>query len=451
MRTRSPLSSDGLGVVVPTLNEATYLPALLGDLSELSFPAQVVVSDGGSTDATRRLARERGAEVILARRGRAHQMNAGARVLSTGWLLFLHADSRLPARARECLADRLSDNGERNAAYFRFAVEGQGWFFRCIELGQFLRERIGRLPYGDQGLLVRREDFEAVGAFPEIPILEDVAILRALQAHGPVRRLPAHLPTSARRYKEEGRGRTLLRNLAVLGMTLTGARPERLASLHPARGATSPAGRIALLFAKAPRPGKVKTRLAAAIGARAAADLYRSMASDTVERLRSPGYDVVVCYDPPTAASEIRAWLGEDLALMPQAAGDLGHRMDWALGAALEVASAACVVGTDVPDLTARVVEEAFEGLENADLVIGPAEDGGYYLLALKRPIPELFQGMPWSTPDVLGRTLAAAQRLGLRVGTLETLRDVDTPADLRLRLGTPSAAPSPRTQRPGS
>ena len=451
MRTRSPLSSDGLGVVVPTLNEATYVPALLGDLAELSFAAQVVVSDGGSTDATRRLARERGAEVVLARRGRAHQMNAGARVLSTRWLLFLHADSRLPARARECLTDRLSDDSERDPAYFRFAFEGNGWFFRCVELGQFFRERIGRLPYGDQGLLVRREDFEAVGGFPEIPVLEDVAILRALRARGPVRRLQAHLPTSPRRYREEGRGRALLRNVAVLGMTLAGVRPERLARLHPARGATSPAGRVALLFAKAPRPGRVKTRLAEAIGARAAADLYRSMAGDAVERLRCPAYDLVVCYDPPTAAPEFRAWLGEDVALMPQAAGDLGRRMDSALGAALEIASAACVVGTDVPDLSARVVQEAFEGLEKADLVIGPSEDGGYYLLALKRPCPELFEGMPWSTPDVLRRTLAAARRLGLRVGTLETLRDVDTPADLRLSLGTSGPAASPRPQGPGS
>ena len=76
-------------------------------------------------------------------------------------------------------------------------------------------------------------------------------------------------------------------------------------------------------------------------------------------------------------------------------------------------------------------MEEAFEGLSNADLVIGPAEDGGYYLLALKRPIPELFEGVPWSTAEVLSRTLAAARRLGLEARTLETLRDVDTLDDL--------------------
>ena len=155
------------------------------------------------------------------------------------------------------------------------------------------------------------------------------------------------------------------------------------------------------------------------------------MASDAVERLRCPAYDLVVCYDPATAAAEVRAWLGEDVTLMPQVAGDLGHRMRCALDAALEVASEACVVGTDVPDLTAGLVEEAFEGLSNADLVIGPAEDGGYYLLALKRPIPELFEGVPWSTAEVLSRTLAAARRLGLEARTLETLRDVDTLDDL--------------------
>ena len=416
---------------VPTRNEATYLPSLLGDLSELSFPARAVVADGGSTDATRRLAREGGAEVIMARRGRAHQMNAGARVLSTRWILFLHADSRLPARARECLARRLSDDREGSPAYFRFALEGTGWFLRCIEVGQFLRERIGRLPYGDQGLLVRRADFDAVRGFPEIPILEDVAIFRSLRARGAVQRLPARLPTSPRRYRDQGRWRVLRANVAVLGLTLAGASPERLARLHPTRGATPPAGRIALLFAKAPRPGEVKTRLAAGIGARAAADIYRSMASDAVERLRCPAYDLVVCYDPATAAAEVRAWLGEDVTLMPQVAGDLGHRMRCALDAALEVASEACVVGTDVPDLTAGLVEEAFEGLSNADLVIGPAEDGGYYLLALKRPIPELFEGVPWSTAEVLSRTLAAARRLGLEARTLETLRDVDTLDDL--------------------
>jgi len=426
-----PGSPNRLVVVIPTLNEAEYLPALLDDLSKLPVEHEVVVCDGGSTDATRELARAGGATVVVARRGRAHQMNAGARALSTPWLLLMHADSRLPSPARDCLVRRLEDGSDTRPGYFRFSLDGKGWFWRFIEFGQFLRERITGLAYGDQGLLVRRVDLDAVKGYPAIPVLEDVAVVRALRALGPIQRLPASLPTSPRRFQEEGRWRAWLRNTGVLTMTLLGVAPEKLASLYPARGATAPAGRLALAFAKAPRPGEVKTRLAVGIGAKAAADLYATMASDAMERLRSPAYDLFVCYDPPSAAAEVQAWLGDDITLTPQAEGDLGHRMSCALRDGLEYASQVCVVGTDVPDLDAALVEEAFDGLSEADVVIGPAADGGYYLLALKRSIPELFDGIPWSTSEVLTRTLDVARRLNLEVHTLKTLRDVDTVADL--------------------
>ncbi len=424
-------ASRRLGVVIPTLNEAEYLPSLLADLAELSVEHDVVICDGGSTDATRELARASGATVVVARRGRAHQLNAGHRVLTTPWLLFLHADSRLPSPARECLAHRLADRAETRPGYFRFSLDGSGWFWRFIELGQFLRERITGLAYGDQGLLVRRADLEAVGGYPEVPLLEDVAILRTLRARGPLQRLPATLPTSPRRFREEGQWRAWFRNIGVMARALLGAAPEQLVASYPTRGATAPAGRLALAFVKAPRPGEVKTRLASSIGAEVAAALYSSMASSAMERLRSSAYELVVCYDPPSAASEVQSWLGDDVTLSPQADGDLGRRMFCALRDGLEMASQACVVGTDVPDLDAALVEEAFERLSDADLVIGPAADRGYYLLALRRPIPELFEGIPWSTSEVLDRTLHVAQGLDLAVCTLRTLRDVDTVADL--------------------
>lgn len=423
--------SHRLGVVIPTLNEVEYLPALLSDLAALPIPLDIVVSDGGSTDGTREKARAAGAMVIVSRRGRSHQMNAGARVLRTPWILFLHADSRLPPSARECLAQRLEDETKTGAAYFRFSFEGSGWFWRLIESGQRLRERLTGLAYGDQGLLVRRTDLEAVGGYPSIPLLEDVAILRALRRCGTVERLSAPLLTSPRRFKEEGRGRAWLRNSAVMAMALLGIAPERLAGLYPARGATGPNGRIAFAFVKAPKPGMVKTRLAAGIGAEAAAALYATMASEVVARLRSTAFDLYACYDPPDSADEVQAWLGAGVTLTPQAEGDLGHRMWCAVRNGLEVARQVCVVGTDVPDLDATLVEEAFEGLSASDLVIGPAADGGYYLLALQRPIPELFQDVPWSTSRVLARTLDVARELGLTVKTLKTLKDVDTVDDL--------------------
>ncbi len=359
-------------------------------------------------------------------------MNAGARVAASHWLLFLHADSRLTVEARECLTRRLLGEATTNPAYFRFSLKDRGWFWRLIELGQSLRERVTGLAYGDQGLLVRSQDFDAIGGFPPIPVMEDVALVRALRSRFQVDRLSARLAISTRRFVEEGRWRAWTRNVRLLALFSLGVDPDRLAHLYPPRRSAPPTGRIAVAFAKAPTPGRVKTRLAEEIGAQAAARLYAEMAGEVVKRLSSPSFDLWICYDPPQAAAEIQAWLGEGVALIPQQEGDLGSRMQAALTAALLVARKACVVGTDVPDLDAGIVDEAFARLEEADVVIGPAGDGGYYLLAVKQVFPELFSEIPWSTSQVMEHTLAAAESSGLKVETLVTLDDVDRPEDLR-------------------
>ena len=186
-----------LGVVIPTINEAGRLPELLADLAEVQLPLRVVVSDGGSADDTLALARALGAVCVSGARGRAAQMNAGARSLDTPWLLFLHADSRLPPASRSALVAALrSDNGPV-AAYFPFRLRGRGWFWRLVETGQRVRERLTGLVYGDQGLLVRREAFDAVGGYPELPLMEDVEMVRRLRRSGRIARLPGPLVTSS--------------------------------------------------------------------------------------------------------------------------------------------------------------------------------------------------------------------------------------------------------------
>jgi uncharacterized protein len=188
-----------------------------------------------------------------------------------------------------------------------------------------------------------------------------------------------------------------------------------------------------LVFLKAPRPGAVKTRLAAAVGPALAAAVYRALAEQVVRATAPAGeYERVFLFDPPQAAGEIRAWLG-DHRLHPQAAGDLGRRMAEAFAYAFALgAGRAAVVGTDAPGLSRALVCAALQGLADHDLVLGPALDGGYYLIALDRPRPELFEGIPWSTPRVLERTLERASELGLRVRLLEPQPDVDTLDDLR-------------------
>lgn len=442
-----------LGIVIPTLDEAEHLGALLDDLAGLPVCTEVVVVDGGSRDATLAVAASATSRIVCSPPGRARQMNRGGAETTAPWLLFLHADTRLPPATARALADFLEHPPEEEAAYFRFGVGADGIGWRLLERVQSLRERLTGLAYGDQGLLLSRRRWREMGGFPEIPVMEDVAAIRALRRTGGVRRLDAPLQSSPRRYLEEGVARTLVRNTCLISLYLGGVHPHRLARWYRPRRAPPlppgpPTGRadrppILMIFVKAPRPGEVKTRLARDVGAVRAAAIYRTMGRRIVDRLRGGPYRTIVHFSPPDALEEIQAWLGEeDLEFRSQVGGSLGARMAAAFDVGLREADQVCVVGTDSPDLTAATVRRAMEHLaaagevaggddRGAVAVVGPALDGGYYLLGLDRPTPSLFRDIPWGTAVVLGRTLRRAHELGIPVHTLEPLADVDQLADV--------------------
>ncbi|HEY8149887.1 MAG TPA: TIGR04282 family arsenosugar biosynthesis glycosyltransferase [Vicinamibacteria bacterium] len=190
---------------------------------------------------------------------------------------------------------------------------------------------------------------------------------------------------------------------------------------------------LLLVFLKEPRPGAVKSRLAARIGAEAAAAVYRAIADEAIRRTAPRGdeYERFFLFDPPASRPQIQAWLSAQ-TLVAQVGGDLGERMARAFADAFASgARRAAVIGTDVPAIAREDVLDALESLDDHDVALGPATDGGYYLIALKGPEPELFRGIRWSSPDVLTGTLERAARRGLSVRVLRTLGDVDTIEDL--------------------
>ncbi len=195
--------------------------------------------------------------------------------------------------------------------------------------------------------------------------------------------------------------------------------------------------RAILLFVKYPEPGKVKTRLAATVGAEMAADIYRRLVAAVLAELPY-GDDLIVVYDPPERRAQVAEWLhgsltGRRADFAPQAAGDLGGRLEQAFAEAFARGfEKVAVIGSDCIGLSPAVFSETWEALETHGAVLGPSTDGGYYLLALRRPCAALFRGIAWSTAAVRSQTLAQAQAAGVTVHELRTLADIDTEADWR-------------------
>ena len=185
-----------------------------------------------------------------------------------------------------------------------------------------------------------------------------------------------------------------------------------------------------LIFLKAPRPGHVKTRLAAALGPERATEAYRFLVETLLHRLAElPTAELR--FAPDDAAAEIRAWLHPGWTLAPQGPGDLGQRLTTAFAAAFaDGAERVVIIGSDCPDVSVCDIEFAWSALHTNDVVLGPATDGGYWLIGLRHPAPELFTAMPWSTPQVFAETCARCARHRLRLQLLRELTDIDEPAD---------------------
>lgn len=219
-----------LSVVIPTLNEATELPSLLASLPP-SGGLEVIVADGGSQDDTRAIAQQYGATVVQSAPGRARQMNAGASAAMGKTLLFLHADTRLPDHFASLVQQTLAQPGVVLGA-FDLTIDGTLPGLRWVERGVRWRSRWLGLPYGDQALFLRAETFWQLGGFPEVPILEDLKLVRQAQKRGKVAIAPGAVSTSARRWETLGVWQTTLINQGVLVGAALGVPLERITQFY---------------------------------------------------------------------------------------------------------------------------------------------------------------------------------------------------------------------------
>lgn len=422
-----------LSIVIPTYNEAEHIQETLNRVR--SNPGldrwELFVVDGGSTDGTRDIAGEFG-PVIVTNPGRARQMNAGLERARGSVVLFCHADTLLPDNYGKSIMESFQNPRVVGGA-FRPRYRPPHPLLRLASF--VLRLPTPYLMFGDQAMFARSSTLEKIGGVPDLSLMEDVALASALAREGEVTRLKSTVTTSSRRFMEQG----VIRQLALILRLLfqyhvLGASPEKLETQYHTTSrdvsAEEDMPRAVLgVFAKAPLPGHVKTRLGADLGMEQAASVYESILRSVLSRfMKQTSAFHKILY---VAGRQDYSWFRENFPswhIQRQQGNSLGDRLLNAFQAGFEKGiDRMVVVGTDVPDLDMEIIHRSFHALDEGDLVLGPARDGGYYLIGLKRAYPRLFRGITWGGPRVLESTLARADELGLDHVMLEPLADIDT------------------------
>lgn len=215
-----------ISVIIPALNEAAQITTCIQAVRQIDPTVEVIVADGGSDDNTPRLARAAGAKVVNAPRGRGLQLNAGAALAGGDLLVFLHADTRLPANACTLLQAMFADP-QVQIAKFRLSFDDPDWLLALASRLMWFDSLL--TSYGDQCMVLRRNLFAALGGFPDWPLFEDVELFRRARAVTRVRVVPAHVVTSARRFRANGIARQLLHDFWLWLQYLVGVSPYEIA------------------------------------------------------------------------------------------------------------------------------------------------------------------------------------------------------------------------------
>ncbi len=426
-----------IAVVIPARDEEHSIGRVLKAVPE--WVDEVVVCDNGSTDGTAEVARAHGARVVSeSRRGYGSAcLTALSALDGPDIVVFLDGDYSDHPEEMDRLVDPIA-RGEADLVVGS-RVRGQcasGALTVQARAGNWLACRLLRWVWG--ATYTDLGPFRAI-RFTALERLEmrdpDYGWTAEMQVKAARLRLrTAEVPVSYRpRIGQSkisgtvrgvlGAGSKIIYTILAPALTDSIRRTPRIKPRH------------LIVFARFPEPGATKTRLIPALGAKEAANLSLEMTRHTLDWVnrfgKDPGASVEVRFAGGSARLMARLF-GVGTTYIDQGAGDLGDRLIRATSAAFTSgAERVVVVGTDCPALNEQRARAAFEKLTHRDLVIGPAHDGGYYLIGLQKPLPALFESVTWGTGSVLAQTVALADRLGLSYALAETLHDIDRPEDI--------------------
>ncbi len=189
-----------------------------------------------------------------------------------------------------------------------------------------------------------------------------------------------------------------------------------------------------IIFTRFPEAGKTKTRLISTLGPEGAAQFQKEMTEATLKTVNGLKNTSIEIRFEGGDKGLIKNWLGKQFSIEPQGPGDLGKKMERAFEESFdEGKNRIIIIGTDCPSITPEIIQNAFMALNDNDLALGPAKDGGYYLIGLRNKVPQLFQDIRWGTEEVFQKTFDVAKKLGLGIYLAETLSDIDRPEDLHV------------------
>ena len=424
-----------LRIVIPVLNEGAHLAQRLSELQKhKTHGTEIVVVDGGSADESWAIASHGADRVVFAPRGRASQMNAGASDTTCSQahaLLFLHADTQLPDNASTLIAQALK---QHDWGRFDVQLDSPSIVLRIVSWTMNFRSRMTSIATGDQAIFVRTSVFQEIGGFPLQALMEDIEISSKLKSVAKPACLREKVLTSARKWEKHGVWQTIFLMWKLRLAYFFGAKPDMLAKAYGYKTGPQQSYADIAILAKAPVAGLAKTRLIPLLGAAGAGRAQREFLLQTLRTAKQSCLGAVTLWCAPSTQHvhfrAIERIFEVQTQQQPQA--DLGARMQTVFEAhfAKEPTRPLLLMGTDCPVLSPGHLQEAARALESHDLVLIPAEDGGYVLIGMRIPVTIVFEDIDWSTDKVMQQTRQQLRRAGVTWHELPTLWDIDEPAD---------------------
>lgn len=417
-----------ISVIIPLLNNESGLKRTLASLVPEKEGQEVIVVDSGSMDGGLELARGTAwVKLIKAEGSRATRMNAGAAKAKGDILLFLEPGVVLE-RGWPAKVEQAASRNDFALGCFRLNCQSGRPIFRLVEWGSHLRTALFKTARRTQALFVKASDVGQGQVFPEVTALEDLELCRRLSQRGKLVQISATAINPPTRWDRFGPWKCLHRDAQMFWRWRNGESTDHLVTQYGD-------GRIAaMLFAAPDEPGKSKAWMGKRLGEDRAVRVYRDGISHIVNEVHRSDVeaDAFVFFRPKKERAAMRRWIGSEAMLIPETGRKTAERRKNAIDTVLELSyDKVLVLGVHCPAMAAVDLKNAVVALDTHDMVIGPTDDGGCYLVGIKQAHSELFTELSWSQENFFDELAAAASALGLSYTVLPVLHDFDSEDDL--------------------